>query len=178
MGAVVLMESWKDIQGYEGLYQVSNLGRIKSLERVVANNKNGGVRTVEEKILTPTDNGNGYKLVGLNKNRHRKNHYVHRLVAVAFVSNPTQAEYVNHIDYNRENNKANNLEWCTQKENIQHSIEHLRKPHRTSRQTNTGHKYIYLRNDKYRVCVPNKKERRFNTLEKALDYRGVFFDGR
>ena len=167
------MEIWKDIQGYEGIYQVSNLGRIKSLERIVTNNKHGGVRIVEEKILTPTDNGNGYKIIGLQKPKQRKNFYIHRLVATAFIPNPKNFGYVNHKDYNKSNNNVSNLEWCTQKENVNYSVERMRKPRRVTK-SSTGYKYVYLRKGKYRVCVHHKNEKCFDTLEKALSYRNEF----
>ena len=173
-----MTEIWRDIKSYEGLYQVSNLGKVKSIERVVTNNKHGGVRVVKETILHPTDNGHGYKIIGLRKDGHRKNFYIHRLVATAFIPNPTQAKYINHIDYNRENNKINNLEWCTQRENINHSRENMRKPKSCCRPSNTGHKYVYFRNGTYRVCTPRNTERRFKTLEQALEFKEVVLNGR
>lgn len=72
-----MTEIWKDIKGYEGLYQISNFGRVKSLARYVVNNKNGGKRLMEETLLYPSDNGNGYKIIGLRKSKVRKNHYIH-----------------------------------------------------------------------------------------------------
>ena len=131
-----MTEIWRDIKGYEGIYQISNFGRVKSVERIATNNKHGGVRIIKEKILTPNDNGNGYKIVCLRKPKQRKNFYMHRLVATAFIPNPKNLRYVNHKDYNKSNNNVTNLEWCTQKENIQHSIEHMRKPHKSRQQTN------------------------------------------
>lgn len=172
-----MKEIWKDIKGYEGLYQVSNFGRIKSLERVAKSNKFGGVRTIKEAILHPTDNGNGYKIVGLRKAGRRKNCYIHRLVALAFIPNPNNLKYINHIDYDRENNKVSNLEWCTQKENVNYSRERMSKPRKVA-YSKTGHKYIYLRNGKYRVCIPHKSERRFNSLDKALEYKGAIMNER
>lgn len=162
------MEIWKDVQGYEGLYQVSNLGRVKSLPKY---------HYKRERILKPTDNGNGYKIVGIRENGRRLNFYVHRLVATAFVPNPKRLGYVNHKDYNKDNNMASNLEWCTQKENVNYSIERMKKPRQVT-YSSTGHKYIYFRNGKYRVCVPNKIEKRFNTLEMALHYREVVLNER
>ena len=80
------MENWKDIKGYEGLYQVSNLGRVKSLERN-AYKPNGVARKKEEKILASALNSNGYSFVNLYKNGKRKSMLVHRLVAMAFIEN-------------------------------------------------------------------------------------------
>lgn len=157
---------------------MSNLGRVKSLKRVVTNNKHGGIRVIKEKILKPNDNGHGYKIISLRKPKHRKNFYIHRLVATAFIPNPTQARYINHIDYNRENNKIDNLEWCTQKENINHSIKNMQKPKSRCRPSNTGHKYVYFRNGTYRVCIPHNTERYFKALEQALEFKEVVLNGR
>ena len=102
------MEIWKDIAGYEGLYQVSNLGRVKSL----GNNKNS-----KEKILKPFFNRDGYLLVNLCKEGKSKQYRVHRLVAQAFILNPEDKPEVNHKDEDKTNNKVENLEWVTSKEN-------------------------------------------------------------
>ena len=103
-----MSEIWKDIQGYEGLYQVSNLGRVKSL------NYN---KTSKSKILSPGKNKTRYLSVCLFKNKKGKVFYVHRLVAQAFIDNPNNYPEVNHKDENPSNNHVNNLEWCTHKYN-------------------------------------------------------------
>ena len=103
-------EIWKDIEGYEGLYQVSNLGRVKSLGRKVK--KINGKMNVCEKILKPGI-GNGYKKVSLWKNNSSKMFLIHRLVALAFIPNNENLPIVNHKDENRLNNAVDNLEWCT-----------------------------------------------------------------
>lgn len=100
-------EIWKNIKNYEGLYQVSNIGRIKSFKR-------------NESIMQPNDNGKGYLQVGLSKNGKRSYFKIHRLVAEAFIPNPYSKPEVNHIDGNKQNNTVENLEWCTTKENCQH----------------------------------------------------------
>ena len=111
-----MKEIWKDIKEYEGLYQVSNLGRIKRI-RFINNKANKN----KEKIINQTDNGNGYKIVGLCKNGKRKNYYVHRLVADAFIINQNNYKEINHIDNDRSNNKVKNLEWCNRNYNIKYS---------------------------------------------------------
>lgn len=172
-----MTEIWKDIKGYEGLYQVSNLGRVKRLKRAVRNNVYGGMRIVDEKILSATDNGHGYKLIGLRKDGGRKNHYVHRLVATAFIDNPHDFHYVNHIDRDRSNNVVDNLEWCTQLENISHSVENMKKRKSESRVTNTGEKYISRRlehgkHTRYRVNIRSiGVSKTFKTLDEAIRYR-------
>lgn len=102
-------EIWKDIQGYEGLYQVSNLGRVKSL-----NYK----RTGKERILKPSNNGQGYLRVKLCKDGNREQPLVHRLVATVFCENPEGYTEVNHLDENKQNNMADNLEWCSRQYNV------------------------------------------------------------
>lgn len=108
---IILTEIWKPIKEYEESYEISNFGRIKSKQRIVK--KWNGTRTVREKVLTPTDNVNGYLIISLRSNNKRKNKYIHRLVAEAFLDNPENYKYVNHKDYNKKNNNINNLEWCT-----------------------------------------------------------------
>lgn len=101
-------EVWKDIEGYEGLYQVSNLGRVRSL------NYN---HTGEIKLLKQDISHNGYKRAMLYKDGKMKRYLVHRLVAMTFISNPDDLPIVNHKDENKTNNNVNNLEWCTYKYN-------------------------------------------------------------
>ncbi len=107
------MEIWKDIKGYEGLYQISNEGNVKSLDKSY-NVGYGGIKHQEEIILKPTYVGNGYLHVCLCKNGNKEYKRIHRLVAEAFIPNPNGYQTVNHKDENPENNKVENLEWCTQ----------------------------------------------------------------
>ena len=104
-------EEWRDIKGYEGLYQVSNLGRVKSLKRIVRANT-CGIREIPEKILTACKSNCGYLLVVLCKNGKHKNKNVHRLVAETFLPNPLKCKEVNHKDEDKYNNVLENLEWC------------------------------------------------------------------
>jgi len=114
------VETWKDIKGYEGLYQVSNLGRVKSLKRTVIK-KNGRKQHRKERILKPLADRNGYLQVVLyNGYGKRKISLVHRLVCKVFHENPENKPCVNHIDENKANNTASNLEWCTYEENLSH----------------------------------------------------------
>ena len=111
-----MREEWRDVVGYEGLYQVSNLGRVKGVARKV--NRNGHMVSVPERLLNQSDNTNGYLRVSLSKGNHVKQAFVHRLVAEAFVDNPKGCKYIAHLDSDRHNNKPDNLVWCTQSENI------------------------------------------------------------
>lgn len=110
-------EIWKDIPNYEGLYQVSNLGRIKSLKRYKQNHSK--LQLVEEKILKQYVNKrNGYCYVMLCNNVKEKTCRVHKLVAITFLNNNNNYNTIDHIDGNKQNNCVTNLEWVTQKENI------------------------------------------------------------
>ena len=111
-----MQEEWRDIKGYEGLYQVSNLGRVKSLERYVWNGK--AYAHKNEKIMSLDKLKNGYLTANLYKNNISKRHYIHRLVAQAFLSKSEKHTEINHKDENKANNCIDNLEWCTHKENM------------------------------------------------------------
>ena len=104
-------EVWKDIPEYEGLYQVSNLGRVKSLKR--------------EKFLKPNVDAYGYLCVDLYKNKNHNFKRIHRHVAEAFIPNLENKPQINHIDGNKQNNNVNNLEWVTPCENIKHKFDVL-----------------------------------------------------
>ena len=105
-------EIWRDIEGFEGKYQVSNTGKVKSL-----NYRNTG----KEKILKGGDNGYGYLKVGLCKDGKEKTCRINRLVAQAFIPNPDNLPEVNHIDKCKTNNCVENLEWCTSQYNTEYS---------------------------------------------------------
>lgn len=111
------METWRDIEGYEGLYQVSNEGRIKSLQREIVY-KDGRKKILKEKILHNFLSDLGYCHVMLSKNGVPKRYKVHRLVAKAFIPNPNNLPIINHKDENPKNNSVENLEWCDQKYNV------------------------------------------------------------
>lgn len=112
MSQELIQEIWKDILDYEGLYQVSNLGRVKSL------------RFKKEKILKQQKNNYKYLQVNFCKNNNHKTHRTHQLVMLSFkLDKKFDYSEINHIDGNKENNTIDNLEWCTHKENMQHAIE-------------------------------------------------------
>lgn len=106
------MEEWRDIAGYEGYYQVSSKGNVRSLDRTIIDSA-GVTRRIKGKQVTPFITNIGYVQVRLMKNGNQKHMYVHRLVSKEFISNPMNYKEVNHIDYNKENNCVENLEWCT-----------------------------------------------------------------
>lgn len=132
-------EVWRDIPGYQGVYQISNLGRVKSLSREITYEPtkfypNGRVRVLKEKILTPCKDKKGYEFVQLFKNGFFKCKRIHRLVAEAFIPNPDNLPLVNHKDCIRNNNTVDNLEWCTDEYNcnyggaVEKRISQIRRP--------------------------------------------------
>ena len=110
-----MKEIWKDIEGYEGLYKISNFGNVKSIFVDQASKE-------KEQILKTTKSSTGYIHVQLYKDGKSSTVNIHRLVAIAFIPNPFNKPEVNHIDSDRTNNNASNLEWVTHSENIKHSI--------------------------------------------------------
>lgn len=118
-----MKEIWKSITGYEGLYEVSNLGRVKSLDYH---------RTGKEKILSPGV-CRGYLYVALCKNGKRKNYRIHRLVGSAFIDNPDNLPCINHKDQNRGNNQLDNLEFCTYQYNNTYNNRHIKSARKISK---------------------------------------------
>ena len=112
-------EVWKDIKEYQGVYQVSNTGKVRRLK--------GSPRTKENRILVNKTKSNGYKFVCLSIESLYKYYHVHRLVAEAFIDNPENKKYVNHIDCDKSNNNVENLEWVTAKENSEHARNNKKK---------------------------------------------------
>lgn len=125
-----MREVWKDVLGYEGLYQISDQGRVFSVRR--------------GKLRKLNDTGRGYKQVALLKQGSREHTLVHRLVAEAFIPNPENKPQINHINGDKSDNRVENLEWCTMSENLYHRHRVLNQPGCRSRPvvcTNTGEVY-------------------------------------
>lgn len=115
-------EVWKDIEGYEGLYMISNLGRVKSLARKI-NYKDGRRHFTKERILKVGDYKDWYLYVVLKKDTVPTTKKIHRLVAEAFISNPENKPCVNHKNANKKDSSIKNLEWVTFKENSEHAFK-------------------------------------------------------
>lgn len=129
-----MKEIWKDLMNFEGAYKISNYGNIKSLPRISTNiiGKRGGTKVIKEKIIANTLNKTGYVYCHLSFNGKNTVSMVHTLVANNFLIKPesTESLQVNHKDGDKQNNRVDNLEWVTSKENIHHSIRTgLRKSH-------------------------------------------------
>lgn len=114
-------EIWKDIADYEGYYQISNLGRVRSVDRYIYNVSNFGDNKIsfyKGKILRPSKRRKGYLGISLTKKNKQRSFLIHRLVAQAFIPNSNNLPQVNHIDEDKTNNQVCNLEWCDNKYNI------------------------------------------------------------
>ena len=134
-------ETWKDVVGYEGFYQVSNLGRVKSLDRIVKHSE-GYERIHNGRILKPLLDREGYQCLSLHKESKYKKVKIHRLVALAFIDNPLNKQEVNHLNEIKENNNSDNLEWSTRKENESWGTKRYRG------KSNTDYKEIARNNSK------------------------------
>jgi len=122
-----VMEIWKDIRGWEGFYQVSNLGNVKSFERIIMLYNYRAKRKVpvlcRGRILKPGLNTQGYHFVVLQNLGNKKTYRVSRLVALHFIPNPQDKPQINHKDGEKLNNRSDNLEWVTPSENLQHAYD-------------------------------------------------------
>lgn len=154
-------EVWKDVLGYEGCYQVSNLGRVKSLSRNIIHRNR--VCDHREKILSQRDNGHGYLYTRFSA----KPFYVHRLVAAAFVSNPGNKKTVNHKNGIKADNRAENLEWCTQQENGNHSFHVLKNQQEICKGMRS------VTNGRAKINTPEKLTEVRVLLKKGLKIRSI-----
>lgn len=177
-------EVWKDIDGYEGFYQVSTAGNVRSVERYYWQMSSHGTpmkKHYEGKPIKPFNNGNGYLEVMLAKpGEKRKAVYIHRLVAEAFLENPNGLEQINHKDYNKQNNNLNNLEWITRIDNVHYSIHNMMKPKDNPKPTSTGERYITKKCGLYRLNIQRKNlmiDKLYKTLEEAVMARQVIIGG-
>lgn len=162
-----MIEEWRDIKGYEGYYQVSNLGRVRSLDRAIKNKGNLGNNKISHykgKTLSLVKNKKGYLRVILTKNCQGKGYSVHRLVAQAFIPNPNGFPEVNHIDENKINNYVNNLEWCTTKYNINYGS--WREKQSISHKGKRAKKVVQIDKDGNKIQI-------FDSITEARNITGV-----
>lgn len=124
-----MAEDFKDIPGYEGLYQVSTLGKVKALQIFYSSGvDNRSIKERHEGIMCTTINRGGYERVSLTNDKIRKSFLVHRLVALTFLKKPNDLDFVNHKNGVKIDNKIKNLEWCNRSQNIRHAITIGLKP--------------------------------------------------
>ncbi len=121
---VLHIEEWRDIEGWEGIYQISNFGRLKSIKRTISGMK-GPSRTIREKIVTGSKDKDGYRVTELWKENKGYPQKIHRLVASAFIENTEHKPFVNHIDGIKDHNGVWNIEWATEAENQKHAYHVL-----------------------------------------------------
>ena len=141
-------EIWKDIIGYEGYYMVSNMGRVKSLDRSIYLPSKNLYKTLNGKVLRFYESKFGYYCMVLQKEKNLRRVRVHRLVAESFIENKCSSyKVVNHINKNRKDNRAENLEWCSQRENVTHGE---RSKNKTSKYT--GVRWL-PRDSKWRATI-------------------------
>ena len=138
-----LAEVWKPVKGYEGKYDVSNMGKIRSLDMVIENKGSGGKYIKKGRIMKPVPNHkNGYHQLILSSNGKLKNVLVHRVVAIAFIPNPNNYETVNHIRGDKSDCSVFGLEWLPQSENNKHSYsDGLKKPTDVKGKNNPRYKH-------------------------------------
>lgn len=150
-------EIWKDIKDYEGSYQCSNMGRIRSLDRFVFEHSGKSQFRRGQIIIQRQNPSNGYYQFALNKNGNRKVVYTHIIVAQTFIDNPDieKYKYVNHIDGNTANNRVDNLEWCTASDNNLHSYREL---HRKISDEGASPKIVYI------IDTKNKTMQYFSSI--------------
>lgn len=118
-----MKEIWKDIEGYEDLYQINNFGNVKRLKRLQMQKGRKLIEIQTNNILKPNISKGGYSRVWLFKNNIRKEFKLHRLIASHFIPNPENKTQINHKDGNKKNNDIPNLEWCTPSDNVKHSYK-------------------------------------------------------
>lgn len=154
-------EEWRDIKSYEGIYQVSNLGRVRSLNYR---------RTGKKKIIQPIILASGYVVVNLYKNNKHSMQYIHRLVAEAFIVN--KSNEVNHIDEDKSNNNANNLEWCTREYNMNHGT--IKERRIETRKATTKHRHDEMVREITLIAMidpqTNKVVKLFKNIVEANEY--------
>lgn len=164
-------EIWKDVTGYEGYYQVSNLGKVRSVDREFVNSI-GRHCMLKGMPITPRIE-KGYYRLGLKKHQEMKMFNVHRLVALAFIPNPNNYNTVNHINGNKTDNRVENLEWCSIKQNIAHAFQNnlgdcQNKSIDNLRKINEVNSYKRLE-----VICPDGTKKEFKSVKETSIYFGI-----
>lgn len=166
------METWKEIKGYEGLYECSTHGRVRTVPHTIIC-RNGMPKPIRQRILTPHFNSNGYLWVCLYKDGIRRFWLIHRLIALTFVSNPEGKPFVNHLSGVKTANLPQNLEWVTRKENVSHAfstglISHAGE--KNSRSKLTAERVALIRSE----CPPGTRCTRALALKYGISQRRLY----
>ncbi|GIN13174.1 HNH endonuclease [Shouchella clausii] len=151
------MEEWRDVPGYEGIYEVSNTGKVRTHKNKTTHSVKHGTRKWKQRELKQKVSKDDCRRVSLWKNKKDKTWLVHRLVAMAFLDKPEGKDYINHIDGNRANNCVENLEWCDHTENNNHAFDNGLM---------TSNVEVVLMNNSTRELV------HFRSMAKASEYLG------
>ncbi len=173
-------EEWRPIKGYEGLYEVSNMGRVRSLDRVVKD-RWGNNRIREGKIMSLNKKKHGYFHVNLyDKNSIRKTYAVHRLVAMTFIPNPNNLPQINHKDENPGNNSVGNLEWCDSKYNNNYGGHYERVAKSVSGERNGMYGKTHSEETRRKLskrvyCI--ELDKTFNSITEAGDELNIDYSG-
>lgn len=164
------MEEWRPIVGYEGYYEISNQGNVKSLTRIIPGKH--GSQTVAGKPKRIFKLKTGYWIVNLSKDGTNKTHLIHRLVGQAFVENPYEYDEIDHIDRDSDNNTSSNLRWATRSMNIQN-----RNPIMTELGKSEQRYIIITKENRFQVRIPRKKcVGTFGTLAEAVLARDTYLE--
>lgn len=166
-------EIWKDIEGYEGKYQVSNCGRVKSLGRYIEK-KGQSPAYLRERILS-THMLKGYKMVNLCSNNKEKTFSVHRLIANAFIPNPNNFPHIDHINTIRTDNRVENLRWVNRSMNMMNEITHKKRSEYWKEKTKNG-KNVWVERKKRKVIALDENHiivYRFNTINEAAKFFNI-----
>jgi|SRR5690554_810142 len=164
-----MKEIWKDIPGFEGYYQASSLGRIKSVKRSVErrNNHKNGIWVYKSKIIKPRLSTWGYYQVSLYTEHGRNQPFVHRIIAFTFIENPRNKPQVNHKNGIKTDNRIENLEWCTHSENNKHAYDAGLKKGITKRKYKlSDENVLYIRKNKN--ITGKELAKKFNVSESAI----------
>ena len=152
--------TWRPIHNYEGFYEISNTGNVRSIGRVITLS-NRRQRAIHERMLKAKLNGDGYLFVTLSMKGIGKTQYIHRLVAQAFLDNPNNLSEVNHLSGDKKNNTTNNLEWVTHGQNVQHAYDN-------DLTTNKGANHTFAVG-----VVDNALGQTFETVKEWCEARGI-----
>lgn len=158
----MIHQIWKPIKGYNGFYQVSNTGLVRSLNRTIKFS-DGRKRKLKGKMMSPKYKPDGYTYVTLSRNGKHSHHYIHRLVAAAFLPNAGNLPEVNHLSGNKADNSVRNLEWCTHQQNVKHAYDN-------GLSTNMGGSHSFAVG-----VIDNKLGMKFETVKEWCKARGIAY---